>query len=323
MPLPSQWKRVHDLDWLENQSEEQHLEWLGGTEILDAVLQCTGMELHCEAWPASFVPPSYSLLCREKISNQKILLIGMLKHPAKFEQFFDLFHCLNHFDINTVYWLALGFGDPEQSALEWLNKISHEWLNFFGLQLEIWELDDGARSPRLNMICKPQEWKLIGQQVPLNALENQNRVMHLAFWHAFVLFLEAMEFSDCMIPKAKSQNWMAFPIGRPDIYLSAVASTWDSEKESPTGELRLELHMPHDASPHYFEEFQRMHGMMRQSIGEPLHWHENETIQMRRIYLRKSVDNIFDKQQWPACHQWLYDHLLKFRKVVTFLLDQM
>ena len=38
------------------------------------------------------------------------------------------------------------------------DKISSEEFSFFGIEIELWKIDDSIAAPRFNVVVKPNEW---------------------------------------------------------------------------------------------------------------------------------------------------------------------
>lgn len=59
----------------------------------------------------------------------------------------------------TVVWIASTFTDEHRAALDWLNEITSERVQFFGLEIELWRIGESPVAPKFNVICKPNAWK--------------------------------------------------------------------------------------------------------------------------------------------------------------------
>lgn len=102
---------------------------------------------------------------------------------------------------------------------------------------------------------------------------------------------------------------MNIPIGRSGFKLTAIASLWDSAKETYDGhEIRAELEMNDDNSKVYFEQLQAQKSEIEQEISEPLTWYNPKDRKLCRIYLRKSTD-LQKKETWSEQHEWLLKKL--------------
>ena len=52
----------------------------------------------------------------------------------------------------SIVWIAKAFTDEHRAALDWLNEITGENFNFFGLEIELWKIGDSAIAPKFNVV---------------------------------------------------------------------------------------------------------------------------------------------------------------------------
>lgn len=58
----------------------------------------------------------------------------------------------------TVIWIAEVFADEHRSALTWLNEITADTVNFFGIELEAWKIGNSPIAPKFNLVVQPNGW---------------------------------------------------------------------------------------------------------------------------------------------------------------------
>jgi hypothetical protein len=58
----------------------------------------------------------------------------------------------------TIVWIAERFTEEHRAALDWLNEITGEGTDFFGLEIELWRIGDSPAAPKFNMASKPNDW---------------------------------------------------------------------------------------------------------------------------------------------------------------------
>jgi hypothetical protein len=57
-----------------------------------------------------------------------------------------------------VIWIAARFTEEHRAALDWLNEITSEGTNFFGVEVELWRIGDSPIAPKFNIVSKPNAW---------------------------------------------------------------------------------------------------------------------------------------------------------------------
>ena len=55
----------------------------------------------------------------------------------------------------SIVWVSTPFTDEYRAALDWLNEITNSGIAFYGLEMELWRIDDSAIAPKFNLVSKP------------------------------------------------------------------------------------------------------------------------------------------------------------------------
>ena len=50
------------------------------------------------------------------------------------------------------------FTEEHRAALDWLNKVTDEDIQFFGLEVELWKIANSPAAPKFNIVSKPNDW---------------------------------------------------------------------------------------------------------------------------------------------------------------------
>ena len=59
---------------------------------------------------------------------------------------------------HTVIWIAEHFTNEHRNTLNWLNENTHDHLQFFGVQLEVVQVENSRHAPKFNIIVTPNNW---------------------------------------------------------------------------------------------------------------------------------------------------------------------
>ena len=54
----------------------------------------------------------------------------------------------------TIIWISEKFTEEHRSALDWLNNITDETVEFFGIEIEIYKIGESAPAPMFNIVSK-------------------------------------------------------------------------------------------------------------------------------------------------------------------------
>src|SRR5690606_27061238 len=106
------------------------------------------------------------------------------------------------FDAVTIIWIADEFTDEHRKTLEWLNDHTAEEISFYGIELELWQIDNSNPALRLNAIVKPNAAvKQAAKTMNEDDLSDARR-LQLDFWTKLrEKLVETNEFSSLQSPR--------------------------------------------------------------------------------------------------------------------------
>lgn len=97
------------------------------------------------------------LLCRDKDDDSYVVIENQL---AEFDHD-HLGKALVYtagLNARTVIWMAEYFTNEHRKTLSWLNENTHDHLQFFGVQLEVVQIENSPYAPKFNIIAMPNNW---------------------------------------------------------------------------------------------------------------------------------------------------------------------
>ncbi len=98
------------------------------------------------------------LLCRDTVGNSCVVIENQLEE-------FDHDHLgkalvyAAGLNARTVIWIAEDFTNEHRKTLDWLNENTHDCIQFFGVKLEVIQIDNSLCAPKFNIIVKPNNWR--------------------------------------------------------------------------------------------------------------------------------------------------------------------
>lgn len=283
--------------------------WLAEEENINLLGKAIGMELEVQSTEKEVGPFRADILCKETTSDHWVLIENQLE-KTNHTHLGQLMTYAAGLKAVTIVWIAAHFRDEHRAALDWLNDVTNDSVNFFGLEIELWKIKDSPVAPKFNIVSKPNEWDGTAKEL------TETQQTQLAYWLAFKDHLGQDGLLKC--GNSRPQAWIPISIGRAGFRLTAVASTWDSESGSyATGELRAELiSEDKNFSKDYFEKLALDKEAIERDVGEPLTWYNPPKTQARysKAYLRKSA-NVLDSNDWSSQHAWLKEKLELLHKV--------
>ncbi len=283
----TQLSRLVQLDLREIwQSEpQQFTPWLAVKENLDLLGDKLGIELELESREKDVGPYRADLVCREVGTDNWVLVENQLEasNHVHLGQILTYAAGLNAV---TIAWIARRFTDEHRAALDWLNEISADDIQFFGLEIEVFRIGDSLPAPDFKVVSKPNSWTKGGRARPGNL--SPAKRFQLDFWTGFREHVKAHG-SPISPPNPGPQNWMRLGLGKTRFYLFAYISTGDADDEDfSVQELRAEVAIDDlDHAHDYFDQLLAEQADIESQIGHALEWIKQQNRRRCRIVVRQ------------------------------------
>jgi hypothetical protein len=287
--------------------------WLAQADNLRLLGETIGIELECEAQEKWVGPYRADILCRD-VSNENWVLIENQIEKTDHIHLGQLLTYAAGLEAVTIVWVAKRFTDEHRAALDWLNEHTDENINFFGLEIELWKIQNSPVAPKFNVISQPNDWsRTVKAAATQSGERSEHQQLQHRFWVAFREFMQ--ENSNLPCQKPSHQAWMIHTIGRSFVHLSSVISKYNSVSNTWDPEIRVELVCMGDTGRKYFLQLQQQREKIDKALGVPVTWYCPEETKQSRIYVRRDAD-FTDETKWPEQQEWLRKHLELFKKVL-------
>jgi hypothetical protein len=300
--------------WLRESSE--FTPWLALEQNIALLGDAIGIELEVEAQEKEVGPFRADILCKNTANDSWVLIENQLERTDHVH-LGQLITYAAGLSIVTIVWMAQRFTEEHRAALDWLNEVTDERINFFGLEVELWRIGDSAIAPKFNLVSKPNAWTKSVAGGASRAVEEgltAAKRLQLQYWTVFRTFLEESR-SPVKPTKPLPQHWMNFAVGRSGFRLAAIASLYDSERETfDANELRAEMLVDTPNSKEAFALLLAQKESIQREMGEPLIWHNPPEKRICKAYVRRPAD-LENRQDWPTQHRWLKDKLELLHRV--------
>jgi len=210
-------------------------------------------------------------------------------------------------EAGVVIWISPKFRDEHKQTLDWLNQITDGSVSFFGIELELLQIDNSLPAPYLKVVAQPSEWAGLGPPSP-GVTERQER--YQVFFSSLLEQVKARYPNLTRARKAYPQNWYNFPVGRAGF---SVATSFTQNRQ-----LRVELYMDGgDKSKNKaaFDALEKDRDVIEEQIGLPIAWQRLDEKQACRIYCdtEGSIDD--DPVHLAELEAWAVELVGKFHKV--------
>jgi hypothetical protein len=195
--------------------------WLAEEGNLRLLSETIGLELELEGVEQNVGPFRADVICKAGGSSDHWVLIENQIERTDHSHLGQLITYAAGLHTATIVWIAQRFTDEHRAALDWLNEVTTEEVSFFGLEIELWRINDSVPAPRFNVVSKPNHWVKQGAQTRAS-VTSASGDFYRQYWQGFGEFLVSRGSS--FTPKRSDNNWISFTAGKSNVGYAAVIS---------------------------------------------------------------------------------------------------
>lgn len=282
--------------------------WLAGEENIGLLGDALGLDLEVEAQERNVGPFRADILCKNAANDSWVLVENQLERTDHVH-LGQLLTYAAGLEAVTIVWVAKQFTEEHRATLDWLNAITDDHFNFFGIEVELFQIGDSAIAPHFNVVSKPNDWsKTVTEEAKrISSGEfTPTKQRHVAFWTGLREYAEARG-SFLKFQKPQPQNWTSIPIGRSRFHLDATVS-------APAQEAAVQLIIQTPFPKADFRQLLAMRAEIEGDAGGPLDWRELPERIQSRVDVRCPAD-FGDETSWPKLYEWFVNKLELMHKV--------
>ncbi len=279
--------------------------WL--SENLEQIGEAIGLELEFEAKEVSVGPYSADILAKDAGTDKFVVIENQLEKTNHDH----LGKCITYasvLDASAVIWIASKFTDEHKKALDWLNDHTSEEIGFYGIKVELWQIDNSQPAVRFNVVSEPNAIVRQATKRKEQGELTDTRKIQLEFWTAFREKLsETGKIGSLQTPRP--QYWFDVALGKSGINLS---NTFNTDKN----EIGVRVYIGNKKVEEWLPYFESKKELIENSIGSELVWNPNPDNRDKVIILTKLFD-LENKENWDTAINWLVGETVKFREVFS------
>lgn len=272
--------------------------WLASEANIVLLGETIGMELEVEQEEASVGEFRADILCRDTASDALVIVENQLERTDHTHLGQTLTYAAG-LKAQTIVWIAASFREEHRSALDWLNEMSAQDINFFGIEIELWQIGDSEPAPKFNVVAKPNNWSRSAKVVAeRRGSMTPGQTAQFEYWTAFAEYLQAKPIG-IRPPKPYPVNWMSWGLGRSGGKMMAIANA---------KEIMVGVDLDSRAHPTWFEKLHEDRGSIEEELGFALEWQQKPGNKFSILRIRTSMDTRA-KSKRPAAFAWMIKHM--------------
>jgi hypothetical protein len=292
--------------WLDEARE--FTPWLAQVQNIKLLGEAIGIELEVDAQEKNVGPFRADILCKDALDGHLVLIENQLERTDH-THLGQLMTYAAGLDAVTVVWVANQFTDEHRAALDWLNRITDQGFNFFGLEIELWRIDDSPMAPKFNVVAQPNDWsKNVKQsaQAAQRGPVTSTQELYLAFWTQFRDFMQSRG-SRIRLQRPGPYYYTRIALGRAQVFLVA----WNVARDKKSG-IYLAIRVPN--ATEYFHLIRDQYGdQIERELG-PVRWGEQPEKKESYIAIDRDSD-VGDRETWPELNRWFAETIEKWDAV--------
>ena len=168
--------------------------WLGSEENIALLSETIGVELEVTSIEQRVGIFRADIICKD-VDNDKIVLIENQFEYTDHKHLGQLLTYASGTQAVTMIWIAEHFTEEHRSVLDWLNRITDESTDFFGIEVELYRIGNSEPAPKFNIVSKPNEWSRNLRRAARNVEMTETREIQLEYWQELRKLLDS-EHSD-------------------------------------------------------------------------------------------------------------------------------
>jgi len=209
-------------------------------------------------------------------------------------------------DAGIVIWIANEIQIPHRDAIEWLNEISPQEMTFYGVELELLQIDNSLPAANFRIVAGPPPSKRKAI-IPGEISERNKR--YLDFFRKLRVKILSIQ-PDFTRAKAPPQSWWSLGIGRSGF---SVISWFTNDNK-----LRVAIYIDMGKKEYNeaaFAGLKENRKVIEGKIGDELLWDPLPNSRACLIYL--AIDGTIDddEQKLAEIIEWAGPLVIKFREV--------
>ncbi|TVQ59875.1 MAG: DUF4268 domain-containing protein [Phycisphaerales bacterium] len=281
--------------------------WLADQPNLALLGETIGIELECEAQEKRVGPFRADILCRDTMTGHWVLIENQLERTDH-THLGQLLTYAAGLKAVTIVWVSKRFTEEHRATIDWLNDITDERFNFFGLEIELWRIGTSPIAPKLNVVCKPNDWsrRITDVAKSTDGELSETQQLYLEYWHALRRHMQEQGGS-VQMSKPLPQMWMTFPIGRTNFNLTASVS-----RQKQIGWVQLIIygsdHVP------FYRLLLREQQAINHEMGAALEWRELPEGKESHVRLNFEGFDVDNRSDWPRQHELIRDAINRMER---------
>jgi hypothetical protein len=285
--------------------------WLANN--ISELNKALGLELEIENTEVAVGPYAADILAKDTGTGQYVVIENQLE-KTNHDHLGKAITYASVLDASTIIWIATDFTEEHKKALDWLNDHTSDQISIFGVQVELWQIDNSNAALRFNIVSKPNQAVRQAARSKANDELSDNRKFQFEFWNKFKEKLSRTR----KIPSLQTprpQYWFDVSLGKSNIHISNTCNT-------DLNTVGVRVYIGNKIADTMLPFLESKKTEIETAIGQPLQWNPNPENRDKVILLLHPTD-FNDPKKVDESINWLVENTIKFRETFSRLVTQL
>ena len=209
----------------------------------------------------------------------------------------------------VVVWISRQVREEHRQALDWLNRGENTSTEYFGLVVELLQIDSSKPAVNLRVVASPNSWSRRSTRSVATEGVGEKYVLYRQFFQRLIDELrEKHRFTNARV--GQPQNWYTFAAGTSGFQYGISFAAG--------GRIRAEIYIDFGECGQNvaaLDVLGEKKPALERAFGEPLEWERLEGKRACRIAVYRPGMIEDSTALLEDYHRWAVDHLLRFKKV--------
>ena len=280
--------------------------WLA--ENINILGKALGIDLELQAKEAEVGDFSLDLLAKDVGSNRVVVIENQLA-STDHDHLGKLLTYASGYDASVVVWLAEHIREEHRQALDWLNQRTDSETQFFGVVVEVIQIDDSKPAYNFKPVVFPNEWRKERGRSPASPISSKGK----AYQEFFQLLIDELreKHGFTKARRGQPQNWYSFSSGTQGFYYDASFAQGDR--------VRAGVYIDNgdrEENKRLFDFLEEDRAAIETELDYELEWDRLDDKRASRISAYRDGYILTKESDLEEIRAWIIQRLLAIKKVL-------
>lgn len=276
--------------------------WLAEDDNIGLLADAVGLEISVDETESNVGDFNVDIYASEIGTDRKIIIENQLE-DTNHDHLGKLITYASGKSADIIIWVVKKAREEHRSAIEWLNNHTDEKINFFLVEIKLYQIGDSEIAVKFEVVEKPNDWT---KEIKKQSSSSPSLQARFEYWTAFNDY--AFQNKDFVKyfnkRKVGTNHYITFSMESSVCHMGILQVRKDSSTV-------VELYISDDKD--LFKLLYSNKIEIEKELGFDLDWRELPDKKASRILARRKA-NFENKDEWIAQFDWIIDVAIKMKK---------